>query len=559
MKNLKKIVTMLIIAAMSLSVVSCSPGGGESSEGTESSASSAASSSSSASSASTIEYKEGMPLTDEKVELDIWTVRSTQVEDLETNKLTKWYEEQTNVHVNWISIESTDATTAFNLTLASHDYPDIYARRFSTSEIMMCAEDGVLMPLNDLIDEYAPNLKQKWEENPAFVDYMTAPDGNVYTFFDADTGTHLLAENKMFVYKPWLDKLGLDIPQTTEEFKEMLIAFRDQDPNGNGLQDEIPYMSCMGWGGSSPFGYMIDPFELSTDFFREEDGTVVYKRNTDGFRDGLAYMRDLYAEGLITEETFVQDMNQLYAVVAATDESSVLVGCSSGIWQGMFNDNTGVNKQYDYVTIPPLEGPTGLRQTATTCPDGVYTFFQNDCAITNECEYPEIAVQWLDYWLGEEATWIQYYGWEEGVDYEVLDEPSVRGDAQSRRMLFDANPVQNVNWLNTVIPRCDFYDVRFSMTYDPTNIDTLLWEVAQPYNDYLVYTGKPLVSWSSDTEMAERQSNFSTLFGEYTKENEVAFVIGTRDLDIEWEAYCQELEELGLPEYLEIMQEVYNQ
>lgn len=491
--------------------------------------------------------------------MDIWTVRSTQVEDLETNKLTKWYEEQTNVHVNWISIESADATTAFNLTLASHDYPDIYARRFSTSEIMMCAEDGVLMPLNDLIDEYAPNLKQKWEENPAFVDYMTAPDGNVYTFFDADTGTHLLAENKMFVYKPWLDKLGLDIPQTTEEFKEMLIAFRDQDPNGNGLQDEIPYMSCMGWGGSSPFGYMIDPFELSTDFFREEDGTVVYKRNTDGFRDGLAYMRDLYAEGLITEETFVQDMNQLYAVVAATDESSVLVGCSSGIWQGMFNDNTGVNKQYDYITIPPLEGPTGLRQTATTCPDGVYTFFQNDCAITNECEYPEIAVQWLDYWMGEEATWIQYYGWEEGVDYEILDEPSVRGDAQSRRMLFDANPVQNVNWLNTVIPRCDFYDVRFSMTYDPTNIDTLLWEVAQPYNDYLVYTGKPLVSWSSDTEMAERQSNFSTLFGEYTKENEVAFVIGTRDLDTEWEAYCQELEELGLPEYLEIMQEVYNQ
>ena len=91
---------------------------------------------------------------------------------------------------------------------------------------MMCAEDGVLLPLNDLIDEYGPNLKQKWEENPAFVEYMTAPDGNVYTFFDADTGTHLLAENKMFVYKPWLDKLGLDVPETTEDFKKMLIAFQ---------------------------------------------------------------------------------------------------------------------------------------------------------------------------------------------------------------------------------------------------------------------------------------------------------------------------------------------
>lgn len=126
-------------------------------------------------------------------------------------------------------------------------------------------------------------------------------------------------------------------------------------------------------------------------------------------------------------------------------------------------------------------------------------------------------------------------------------------------MLFNANPVQNTNWLNTVIPRCDFYDVRFSMTYDPTNIDTLLWQVAQPYNDYLVYTGKPLVSWSSDSALAEQQSNYRTLINEYVKENEVAFVIGTRDLDAEWEAYKQELLDLGLEEYTKIMQEVYNQ
>ena len=65
--------------------------------------------------------------------------------------------------------------------------------------------------------------------------------------------------------------------------------------------------------------------------------------------------------------------------------------------------------------------------------------------------------------------------------------------------------------------------------------------------------------WQVLLELAERQNNFRTLFGEYTKENEVAFVIGTRDLDAEWETYCQELEDLGLKEYTEIMQEVYNQ
>lgn len=68
-----------------------------------------------------------------------------------------------------------------------------------------------------------------------------------------------------------------------------------------------------------------------------------------------------------------------------------------------------------------------------------------------------------------------------------------------------------------------------------------------------------MVSWSSDSALAERQSNFRTLINEYVKENEVAFVIGTRDLDAEWEAYKQELLDLGLEEYTEIMQEVYNQ
>ncbi|MFQ9800551.1 MAG: hypothetical protein ACLR23_18365 [Clostridia bacterium] len=91
MKNLKKIAIMLIIAAMSLSTAACSKQGDSSSgsstgdSGSESSTDTSGSESS-VSTSGTVERKEGFPLSDEKVELEIWTIRSTQVEDLETNK-----------------------------------------------------------------------------------------------------------------------------------------------------------------------------------------------------------------------------------------------------------------------------------------------------------------------------------------------------------------------------------------------------------------------------------------------------------------------------------------
>ena len=64
------------------------------------------------------------------------------------------------------------------------------------------------------------------------------PDGNLYTLPQID-GYRPKCVNVMMINQTWLDKLGLEKPTTLGELKDVLIAFRDKDPNGNGKQDEI--------------------------------------------------------------------------------------------------------------------------------------------------------------------------------------------------------------------------------------------------------------------------------------------------------------------------------
>ena len=56
---------------------------------------------------------------------------------------------------------------------------------------------------------------------------------------------HCSMSQKLWIYQPWLDALGLEMPTTTDEFEQVLLAFKEQDPNGNGQADEIPLSTTM--------------------------------------------------------------------------------------------------------------------------------------------------------------------------------------------------------------------------------------------------------------------------------------------------------------------------
>ena len=279
------------------------------------------------------------PIVDEPYELDIWAPLASNIEDLETNETTLYYEEMTGVHINWTQV-SGELPTKLNLSISSGEYPDIYTCTFSTDQVTQYSQAGIFLPLNDLIEEHSYYIKQVLEDRPDIKEAITAPDGQIYTLFRTDPATYTLVGSKLFVNHDWLEKYcqetGKEAPVTTQEFEDMLIYWRDNDMNGNGdPSDEIPMMGTL----DNDFTvYLLNPFQAtptSDNVIADEEGNVQMVAITDEYREGLKWINHLYEEGLIAEETFIQDNSQLQSLVNKNDPAERTVGAFGGFWQGV--------------------------------------------------------------------------------------------------------------------------------------------------------------------------------------------------------------------------------
>ncbi len=497
------------------------------------------------------------PLSKDGEELTIFTKLLTSIEDFDTNKTTLWYEEQTGVHVNWIQAPEAEFTTQLNLNITGGEWPDIYAANLSTTELTSMKNGGVIIPINDLIDQYAYYAHQILEEHPEYRDYLTAPDGNMYSLWYNDTGKHMYFSRKLFVKQSWLDQLGMDAPTTTQEFEDMLIAFRDNDMNGNGdPTDEVPYMSSFkAWGGT-PFCYFICPFQMTSmdGIYEDENGTWHLAAAEAGYKDALTWLNHLYEEGLIAQETFTQDKNQFKAIINASSEEETIVGCFTAAYQGDVINNASYIQQGDYTPIEPLEGPTGQK----IAPSNGYGDFKARCAITSVCENPKIAIQWLDFWLCPDGRLYQEYGVEEGVDYQTVDKPSIYGSPTSYERLFELSQstLQNIVWYNHTVPRHDWEEIRYGNALEDGSQETLLYQAALLYEDYYVPTGLKALFWIEDEVEAEEYDTLKTDINDYIETQSTAFTTGERSLD-EFDAFVQELKDIGMDRYLELAGKFY--
>lgn len=151
--------------------------------------------------------------------------------------------------------------------MASGDLPDaIFNADYSDYELLKLAKDGAIVPLNDLIENNMPNFKKVLEEAPEYKSMITAPDGNIYAFpwiEELGSGKERIqaVDSMPWINVEWLKKLGLDMPTTTEELKEVLIAFKTKDPNGNGKADEIP-LSFINKPGAEDLAFLFASFGL---------------------------------------------------------------------------------------------------------------------------------------------------------------------------------------------------------------------------------------------------------------------------------------------------------
>jgi putative aldouronate transport system substrate-binding protein len=512
-----------------------------------------------------------LPLSEETATLRILQVQSPFVEDYETNDFTLWLEEQTNVHIEWQTVPYEEREAALNLRLASGDYPEIIMDFNPTpSVIQLYGSQGIFMPLNDLIEQHGVMTNVHWETTPAARVASTAPDGNIYSLPSINDCYHCTMSAKLWINHEWLETLGLEMPQTTEEYAEVLRAFKDGDPNGNGEADEVPLSgSTQAWHGTPDEFFMGSFIYHPGNKLRliQDAGTVTAIYAQEAWREGTKYLAGLAAEELLSPEIFTNDRDQIRALGNGRDGTMVLGSCPAG-WFGEFMTFTaGQSGPWDaYTAVSPLEGPDGTRLSMhdTFQAPIIGTFI-----ITDKCENPELAMKWADY-LGriepttrsihgvKDEDWRWAYEGEVGIDGEQAWWHSITDIANV--------PSQNVHWsqdgpsvrtakyrLSQVVPDPD--DITAG-----ANLEVVLYNLTRDmYEPYTPAEPMNLPPMYFTEDQANEVATILPQLETFVDETFAQALTGQIDIEAEWESYLSNLEAIGLSRFVEIHQEVLDQ
>ena len=350
------------------------------------------------------------PIVEEPITLKILMNGSSIVEDFRTNSFTQWYTERTGINLDFDVAPASEAQAVLNLTIASGDLPDIIVGfEVNPSILALYGPQGLFLPLNDLIEEHGHFIHEVFEEKPHVCPLITSPDGEIYGLPTVNECYHCFLSQRAWINQDWLDNVGMAMPQTTDELIDVLTAFKEQDANGNGdPNDEIPLAAAVDSWNTNIDGFLLNPFVLSNypgqnRFFEQNDGVVSQTVTSEGYREGLRWLRTLFEAGLFGEESFSQSYTELRQQVDGGDAPTL--GAVMAGYPGIFA-SLGGDHWLRYNAIPPLEGPTGLRQT----PFSPWGIVSGQCVISPKTEHPEAAFKWCDGLYGREATMRSVYG-----------------------------------------------------------------------------------------------------------------------------------------------------
>ena len=229
--------------------------------------------------------------------------------------------ELTGVDVEWVHPPRGQEGEQFSLMVVSQEYTDIiyYTWTSYAGGPEKAILDEVIIPLNDYIEQYAPNLTALFEKYPEAKRQATTDDGTIYCFpfirgvcLDESTAGLNFTQGPIY-RKDWADQLGLSAPVTMDDWYNMLCAFRDNDMNGNGdPTDEIPFSGVFSNGKGYSFNFFPAAFGVLEGFYLE-DGKVNHSILSPKYKDYLDTMRKWYAEGLIDPDFLAVDSNTFQA------------------------------------------------------------------------------------------------------------------------------------------------------------------------------------------------------------------------------------------------------
>lgn len=567
-----KWISLVLASTFVLSAVTGCGSGGSSSSGTASTPSSSESPVSSGDSAF-----DPKSIT-EGVKLTVCAPENIKIEDYNTNLMTLAIEDALGVDLEFTVLPSADYGNKLNVMVTGGDtLPDIIFKP-NQSSVTIWGQEGAIIPLNKYYEDpnMSPNIHQGYERAGVDISlYLTAPDGNIYGLPEYGQSPNSIVWKKGWVYKPWLEKLGKEVPQTLDEFYEVLQLVASTDLNGNGKADEIGMTGTgiLTYLGSW-FDFLMSSFVYAYDgeFRTLNNGMVGFAYTTEEWKEGLKYLKKFFDEKLIPIETLTQNDEQ-YKAMLNSEEQTVF---AYSYWNGDLMNADLLDRKLDYTYINALEGPNGLKEGMQNP-----RMPSNAAVISAGCKNPDAAFLVGDYMCSEEMSISQRNG-QRGVDWDYWSEAKVdnRDDyeplfpgveiymiAYDDAAFWGSGTVQNRSYLETApefnhritaigkainVASTDPIEIKkgqYSRTYAESTLAGL--EVARKESDVISYL--PLTIEESDSI-----TDIKTSLKTYIQETTASFLTGSKDIDGEWDSYLAELEQIGYKTVLEVYQIAYD-
>ncbi len=470
---------------------------------------------------------------------------SATMESANEVTLYKELERITGTKVEFIG-PAAEVQQQFNLMLASGNLPDVIEHNWlkgSTRGPENAIEEGVILRLNDLIEEHAPNFSEYLKDNPEIDKMIRTDEGSIYVF------PFLRGHDKLKVFygpvfrEDWLKKLNLELPETISEWENVLRAFRDQDPNGNGIKDEIP-LTIPVWQILQPgYASLIGTWGITGEFFHVNN-KIKYGPIEPQFKDFVVTMNKWYEEGLIDKDFATMDGKLMDAKVTNNQLGSMFLFAGGGIGKYM---SLMKDQNPDFSLTPASQPVINKGETPIIGQQDFIYPGHSSVAITTKAKNPEQIVKWLDFAYSEEGHMLYNFG-KEGVSYQLENGYPKYTDLIMNNP--DKLPVGNAmgQHFRSAYGGPFVQDVRYVEQYFelPQQKDALVkWSNAK--NEIRI----PPVTLTADEdrEFASVMNDVNT----YVNEMMVKFIMGAEPID-SFDKYVNTIKGFGIDEAIAIQQ-----
>lgn len=510
-------------------------------------------------------------ISEELITLTVSGAKPSGLEDWTNLACIQEYEDRLGISLDCSGFYETDWDTQKTLLFAGNELPDlILSAGMSIGETNTYGSQGYLLDFNEYRD-IMPNMVATFAEYPELEAFLTTEDGHIYgmTQIRSDMTDRLM---RTFVKKTWLENLGLEVPTTLDGLYDMLVAFKEQDANGNGdATDEIPMLWDNGIGYQGAERTILDAFGIYASGWSgytyilqaDESGQVSLANTSDNYKEFLKFMKKLWDEELIEPEAFTMDDSNIEINKAQADQYGFF-GCGSAPFVLTVSD---ISTDKDWVGIAGLESEYNQDKGVSV----ISPIVDNICLVASaDTEYPEEIAKFVDYFFSEEGMFAGSIGYEgQGWDWNTnealgVEVPKWRcpdGYASAEEYRYKGSLLNNcLNLHESNLDRVALFEVPVEKLDEESVLTEFGWAalVAKAYRQEGV-TAKdtfPIVAYTN--EETETRTALKTDVSNYIKQMRAEFITGQTDIDEGWDTYVETVNQMGMTQLLEIEQAAYD-